>query len=174
MMNKLKEKEGSTVISVAVLFFAAMLLFAGAFEYVRIQIIAWNLHNSFENATRTVASENYNEIYAGFRENIAVGGEFEGGPEGGGDEESPEWVNLNDEGNVTGELQDLLGLEDSLKSDSYTLKDIETKAANYNQGTSGKYEVQGKMKVIIPIRLVGIIINPEVPIKVKIIWNEKY
>ncbi|SFR77744.1 hypothetical protein [Anaeromicropila populeti] len=171
--KKLKEKDGSTVIDVAILFFVGMLLFSAAFEYIRVQIIAYNIKESFENAVRTVAIENYNEIYAGLREGKEIGGQYEGGAEGGGDStEEPEWVAINDYGNVSDELAELLGREDLETGAECYIRDIETKVQDATD--SSEYKVTGNLVVIVPIHLIGIPAQAKVPIQVEYVYKKMY
>lgn len=179
--RKLKEKEGSSIILLIVVFFVGMVLLSVAYEYIRVQIIAGNIKDSFERAILTVASENYDEVYAGFREEKGTGGEYEGGPEDGGNAtELPEWISLNDDGDVEDELSDLLSLdqeENYLYSDKdkYRLSDIIVKAKNADSTPSGKYEIVGSIKITLPIYLCGAIeTNIEINRKVTTAYTAKY
>lgn len=173
--QKLNEKKGSTVIDVAVLFFVGMLLLSVGIEYLRVQLIAYNVKDSFENAVKTVAEENYNEVYSGFREGIEAGGQFQGGPEGANqDEDMPEWVNLNDKGDVTGELEQLLGISDLNKGKGYAIRDIEIKVRNADESEYHQYEVNGRMQIIIPIHIVGFSVNAKVPVSVRNVYEKMY
>lgn len=172
----LKQDEGSTVIDVAVWVLVILIIFSVVFEFIRVQIISYNLKDTFENAVKTVVSENYNEVYAGFRESIAIGGQYEGGPEGAsGDEEEPEWIDLNDYGDVEQEITELLCVESLETGDgSYSISSIKIKVQNASESESGKYEINGSMKVTVLIRIVGITVKASVPIRVKSVYNEMY
>ncbi|SES65335.1 hypothetical protein [[Clostridium] polysaccharolyticum] len=176
MRQILKKNDGSTVIDVAVWVLVMLIIFSVAFEYIRVQIICYNLKDTFENEIQTVLSENYDEVYAGFRESRAVGGQFEGGPEGAAeDNEEPEWIDLNDSGDVEQEIEDLLAM-DSLEdpNGSFEIRDIKVKVRNGSDTDTGKYEVNGSMKVLVPIKIVGITVKTSVPVKTKIVYNEMY
>lgn len=172
----LKQSEGSTVIDIGVWVLVILIIFSVVFEYIRVQLIAYNLKDTFENAVKTVVSENYNEVYAGFRESITVGGQYEGGPEGANnDEEEPEWVDLNDYGDVEQEVTELLCIESLETGDgSYSIQDVEIKVQNGDESESGKYEINGSMNVTVPIRIIDVTVEASIPIKVKSIYNEMY
>lgn len=179
--KKLKEQEGSGVIEAVVLFLFAMILLSVLFEYIRIQILANGVRDSFERAVLTVASENYNEVYAGFREVEYMGGIYEGGPEGGGYAgEIPEWLPLNDYGNVAEELQELLNLEieESLYinvKDNYTLDNIQVEIRNNSFESAGRYEIKGMIKMHIPIYFSGIkVMDTTIPVGIKTAYTPKY
>jgi hypothetical protein len=160
--KKLKEKRGAGEILYVAIFLAAMILFSIIFEYIRVQIYASNVRDSFERAILTVASENYNEVYAGFREIEVFGGEFEGGPAGGGDkEETPEWLPMNDQGNVYDELLELLALEanhsDNSLAGEYEITDIEVFIKDAYASGSGKYEAKGSLTLTLPVYFLGVV-----------------
>lgn len=172
----LKQNDGSTMIDVAVWVFAMLIIFSVVFEYIRVQIICYNLKDTFENEIQTVLSENYDEVYAGFRESMAIGGQFQGGPEGASDdEEEPEWIDLNDSGDVEQEIEELLAL-DSLEdpNGSFEIKDIKVRVRNGKDSDTGKYEASGSMKIVVPLTIIGVTVKASVPVKTKIIYNEMY
>jgi hypothetical protein len=178
----LKDKSGSGELMIVVLFMIGMIVFSVAFEYIRVQIYASNIRDSFERAIRAVASENYNEVYAPFRELESSGGEYVGGAAGGGNRnETPEWIPMNDIGDVHDELLELLTLEEQLENDKligdykYELSDIEVYVKNAAASASGKYEVQGYIKVKLPIYFLGVIEqNVTFQLKVKTAYTAKY
>lgn len=176
----LKQSEGSTVIDIGVWVLVILIIFSAVFEYIRVQILAYNLKESFENAVKTVASENYNEVYAGFREgfkeSIIIGGQFEGGPEGANnDEEEPEWYDINDYGDVEQELSELLAVDSLDTGDgTYSIKDIEIKINNACDSEYRRYEIIGNMEVVVPIRIVGVEIKATVPIRVNNVYDVMY
>lgn len=180
---KVNEKEGSGVIEAVVLFLFAMLLLSVIFEYIRVQILANGIRDNFERAVLTVASENYDEVYAGFREILYMGGIYEGGPEGGGDiDEEPEWVSINDHGNVEEELQELLKLELKEDTDTYAnikdnyyIENIEVEILNYSHEASGRYEIRGTIQLRLPMYFSGIkVMDISFPINIKTAYTPKY
>jgi len=171
----LKQENGSTVVDVAIWTFAILVIFSFVYEYLRVNVICFNLKDTFENAVKNVLSENYDEVYAGFRESTAIGGQFEGGPEGAADEESPEWINLVDYGDVEQEMENLLSVDSREKgTDLYSIKNIKIIVQNSNESRNHKYEVNGSMKIIVPIKLVGVTVDANVPVVVKFFYNEMY
>ncbi len=180
-IHKLKEKEGAGVIDAAVIFLFAMLLLSISYEYLRIQITANNIRDSFERAILTVGSENYNEVFSGFREYDYVGGEFEGGPYSRDNiDEMPEWEALNDYGNISAELAELLSLSDDdtiliSEKDNYELSDITVLVNNAEYAASGKYEIKGTITMTVPIYFSNIKITEMViPLKVMTAYTPKY
>ena len=179
MIKKLKDNTGAGEINAVVLFLILMIFFSILFEYVRIQIYASNIRDSFERAILTVASENYNEVYAGFREVEVFGGEYNGGPAGGGNkEEIPEWVPMNDTGNVTDELMDLLALDTvgngNTATGKYKITDITVYIKDSYSG-SGRYEAKGSMKLKLPVYFLGVVErNIELDLEVKTGYSAKY
>ena len=179
LFKKLKENTGAGEIKVAILFLAMMIIFSVIFEYVRVQIYASNVRDSFERAILTVASENYNEVYAGFREIEIYGGEYAGGPAGGDDSDAiPEWIPIYDRGNVADELMELLALDeiDSGRelTGEYDISDILILVKDSYSG-GGRYDVRGEMKLRLPVYFLGVIEQHiELNIVVKTGYTAKY
>lgn len=183
MKSKINEREGSGVIEAVVLFLFTMLLLSVIFEYIRVQILANGVRDNFERAVLTVASENYDEVYAGFREILYTGGIYEGGPEGGGNtDEVPEWVPINDYGNIEEELQELLLLEldeevgtYSNTKDNYFLDNLEVEVRNNSMQASGRYEVRGTIQLSVPVYFTGMkVMDITIPINIKTAYTPKY
>lgn len=177
----LKQKDGWSVIEIAVIFFIGMIFLSVSYEYFRVQITANNIKDAYERAILTVAMNNYNEVYAGFREEKPVGGEYEGGPAGGGNvDETPEWVPIHDYGNVTEALQELLSLEEGENSiysetEEYSLSDMNIQVRNAEDTERNKYEVIGNVKMKIPLYFGNIKVKDiEIPIKVRTAYTAKY
>lgn len=181
LKEKIREKKGSGLMEAVILFLVTMMFFSVAFEYLRIQMVANNIRDAYERAILTVASENYNEVYAGFREEDFIGGVYEGGSGGGGKlGELPEWISLNDYGSVGEELEELLVLKRddggyTSDKDKYTLRDIEVQVKEGGASTSGKYEVKGEITMEIPIYFASVkITQAEIPLKVKTAYTPKH
>lgn len=178
--EKLKEKEGGTVFPIVMLFLMGMLLFSIIFEFVRIKIVASGIKDAYENAVRTVAVENYNETYAGFREEVSVGGQYIGGPEGGGEEEIPEWESLHDLGDVEDELSTLLGLREEngiliSEESGYELSEFEVQVKDAQDSVLRKYEIKGNLKLKIPFAIGGIAASQvTIPVTIQTEYSEKY
>lgn len=178
---KWKETSGASFIDFVVVFLIFMIVVSVVFEYIRVQIVGNNLRDSFERAVLTVAAENHDEVYAGFREVEEVGGLYEGGSAGGGEkEEIPEWIPLNDLGDVEGELEELLYLEQegvAYKSnkDRYKIMDIQVDVRNRYESDRHKYEVRGTINIQIPVHFLGMkIVDAEIPIKIRTAYTGKY
>jgi hypothetical protein len=178
---KLKEKKGSGALQAVIIFLVCMIFLSVAYEYLRVQILANNIRDSFERAIRTVASENYNEVYAGFKEKIYEGGTYEGGPGDGGDKnEVPEWIPLNDNANVYAELAELLVMNEGDNSlisekDNYQLSDLSIQVRNADAASSGKYEIKGSMKATMPLHFGGVkVTDAVITIRVTTAYSMKY
>lgn len=179
--KKLKEKNGVGVIHAAIIFLISMLLLSISYEFIRIQIIANNIKTSYERAILTVGSENYNEVFSGFREYDYIGGEYQGGPYSRDNAEvMPEWEALNDYGNIGEELMELLFLIDKdnalvSEKDGYELSDIQVLVNNAVYASSGKYVIKGTIVMTMPIYLNKVkVTNIEIPLKVKTAYTPKY
>ncbi|BCN29536.1 hypothetical protein [Anaeromicropila herbilytica] len=184
ILHKILDKGGGTTVEIAVLFIIGIMLLSVAYEYLRIQITANNIRSSYERAILTVAIDNYNDVYAGVREMKELGGEYEGGP-GDGEEEgtTPEWVPLNDYGNVQEELKELLDLEEEgdkdisyySETDKYRLSNITVLVRNAENTESNKYEIKGTVDASIPIYFGNVhITDAKLPIKVTTAYTAKY
>lgn len=178
---KLKERRGSGAIQAVILFLVCMIFLSVVYEFLRVQIIANNIRDAFERAVRTVASENYNEIYTGFRIGSYQGGVFEGGPgDGGGMNEVPVWIPLNDNANVYAELAELLVMDEGddkliSEKDNYQLSDLIVQVRNADAASSGKYEIKGNIKATMPLYFGGVrVMDAIIPIKIATAYAAKY
>lgn len=180
LKGKLKEDEGATFFHMVVLFLVGMCLFNILFEFVRVKLIIENVNSAYVRAIRTVTTENYNEVYSGFREDVYIGGQYSGGPEGGGDEEYPEWESLHDTGDVEEELAELLKLNEdggTLKSEQggYTLTGFDVKVKDGNVSELGRYEVKGKLNLTVSFAIGGFAVGKvEIPIDVQTKYGENF
>lgn len=177
---KLKECRGGTFFHILIIFIVGMTFLAVIFEFARVKIVVRNVQSAFERSVRTVAAENYNEVFAGLREGIAKGGQFEGGPEGGGTEEKPEWIALHDIGDIEEELTELLGLEEEEselvnEESGYSLSGIVVSVYDANESELEHYEICGKLVVKVPFSVAGIAgAEVEIPVEVDTGYSEKY
>lgn len=181
LSHKWQETSGASFIDFVVVFLILMIVVSAVFEYIRIQIVGNNLRDSFERAVLTVSAENHDEVYAGFREVEEIGGLYEGGSAGGGEkEEIPEWIPLRDLGDVEGELEELLYLEQegaAYKSnkDRYKIMNIQVDVRNHYESDRQKYEVRGTIMIRIPIYFLEMkIVDAEIPIKIRTAYTGKY
>lgn len=177
---KLKETRGGTFFHILVIFLVGMIFLMVTFEFTRVKLVVQNVQSAFERSVRTVAAENYNEIFAGLREGMELGGQFEGGPAGGGTEEEPEWISLHDTGDIEEELIDLLVLKEQnhtlidVKS-HYTLSKITVKVLDGDKSKSGYYEIRGNLIVSVPFSIAGIAgAEVKIPIEVTTRYRKKY
>ena len=181
LSHKWQETSGASFIDFVVVFLILMIVVSAVFEYIRIQIVGNNLRDSFERAVLTVSAENHDEVYAGFREVEEIGGLYEGGSAGGGEkEEIPEWIPLRDLGDVEGELEELLYLEQegaAYKSnkDRYKIMNIQVDVRNHYESDRQKYEVRGTIMIQLPVHFLGMkIVDAEIPIKIRTAYTGKY
>ena len=177
LKGKLKEDEGATFFHMV--FLVGMCLFNILFEFVRVKLIIENVNSAYVRAIRTVTTENYNEVYSGFREDVYIGGQYSGGPEGGGDEEYPEWESLHDTGDVEEELAELLVLSASngtLKSENgYSLSGFDIEVKDGNASELGRYEVRGKLELSVSFAIGGFAVGKvEFPVKVQTKYGENF
>lgn len=174
----LKKKEGFGMLSCVIVMLVGMIFLSIFCEYIKVTIITSNLKDAYERAILTVASENYNEVYAGFREIKNLGGEYQGGPESGLDE-APEWVTLHDYGDVSEELMELLNLIDNdaflySNDDEYSISNFKIEVKDMLQ-TTRKYEVKGSAKISIPLYFANQkIYDIQMTIRVSTAYTPKY
>lgn len=174
----LKKKEGFGMLSCVIVMLVGMIFLSIFCEYIKVTIITSNLKDAYERAILTVASENYNEVYAGFREIKNIGGEYQGGPESGLDE-APEWVTLHDYGDVSEELMELLNLIDNdtflySNEDEYSISNFKIEVKDMLL-TTRKYEVKGNAKISIPLYFANQkIYDIQMTIRVSTAYTPKY
>lgn len=95
-----KDNKGlSTPLTVA-LVLALLLVLCAASEFFRLQIIAYGIRSSLQEAVLSVATTNYNEVYNGLREGYSGGYYMDGG----------RWEENLDYGDVYNQLDNLLGM----------------------------------------------------------------
>lgn len=180
LVSKLKEQEGSSPFQMITLFLVGMCLFSIVFEVTRVTILVRQVRSAYENAIRTVVTENYNEVFAGFREEEYIGGQYIGGSEGGGEEELPVWEELHDTGDVEEELVELLGLEDEGKmlkkqKAGYSLSGFHIEVKNGQDSELGRYEVNGKVCLNVSFAVGWIAVgHVEIPLRVQTKYGENF
>ena len=185
--RKLRENDGSAYMNLMWLMFAIMLMVAVYIEYNRINHILKTVDMAYERALTAVAVNNYDEIYENVREEEAYGGAFNGGNEGEYEEdEKPVFFDDSDYGDIEDELVSLLGL--TKLSDSDVISKISSGSVNEfslshfhaeirQDGTDidGKYRVDGKLKVRVPIYFMGKELTAlDLEVKSKAIWRTRW
>lgn len=185
--RKLKENDGSVYMSLMWLVFAIMLMMAVYLEYNRISHILKTVDLAYERALTAVAVNNYDEIYENVREEEAYGGAFTGGNEGEFEEnETPVYFDDNDYGDIEDELVSLLGLTKFSDSDyisklhtngrsEYFLSDFQAEIRQDGSDTDGKYRINGKLTVRVPIYFLGKeVTNLNLSVKSKATWRTRW
>lgn len=181
LKEKMKETDGATVFHSVVLFLVFLYIFAIGFEYLRVSLVVSNIKSAYERAVRTVTVENYNETYAGFREEVlGVGGQYIGGPEGGGEEAVPEWEELHDTGDIENELIELLDLQEDENAlvnveSGYTLSDFKVQVKDAVDSELHRYEVVGELNLSVAFGIGEILKSQvQIPIQIQTKYSEKY
>lgn len=185
--RKLRENDGSAYMNLMWLMFAIMLMVAVYIEYNRINHILKTVDMAYERALTAVAVNNYDEIYENVREEEAYGGAFNGGNEGEYEEdEKPVFFEDSDYGDIEDELVSLLGLTKLSDSDviskissgsvnEFSLSDFQAEIRQDGADTDGKYRVDGKLKVRVPIYFMGKeLIALDLEVKSKATWRTKW
>ena len=185
--RKLKENDGSAYMNLMWLIFVIMLLTAVYIEYNRINYILKTVDMAYERALTAVAVNNYDEIYENVREEEAYGGAFIGGNEGEYEEdEKPVFFDDSDYGDIEDELISLLGLTKIYDSDvisritsgninEFSLSEFHAEIRQDGADTDGKYRVDGKVKVRVPIYFMGKeIVALDLEVKSKATWRTRW
>ena len=97
----LKNKSGQGVPMILAVVLCCLILACVTFEYMRLMIVAQGVRDSVQSAIVDVATENWDEAYAGFREGYSGGYQLAGSS----------WSQNVTSGNVYARLQDVLGIE---------------------------------------------------------------
>ena len=169
------------------LMFAIMLMVAVYIEYNRINHILKTVDMAYERALTAVAVNNYDEIYENVREEEAYGGAFNGGNEGEYEEdEKPVFFDDSDYGDIEDELVSLLGLTKLSDSDviskissgsvnEFSLSDFHAEIRQDGTDIDGKYRVDGKLKVRVPIYFMGKELTAlDLEVKSKATWRTRW
>lgn len=96
-----RDKRGMSTPLTVSLVLALLLVLCVASEFFRLQVIAYGIRNSLQEAVISVATANYNELYSGLREGYSGGYYMDGG----------QWEENLDYGDVYSQLDNLLGTE---------------------------------------------------------------
>lgn len=157
---------GSVYFYGVFLIMGLLILLSVFFEYFRIYGTVSRVEKAYEKAMLSVAITNYDEIFTSMRESGQLGGVFEGGNETDiGSVELPEWVEMNDMGDVSQELASLLDIQeleeklhafDSTGNWLYSVDDISMsihQSPGYNEEL--KYEIEGEFHIEIPVYFIG-------------------
>ena len=185
--RKLRENDGSAYMNLMWLMFAIMLMVAVYIEYNRINHILKTVDMAYERALTAVAVNNYDEIYENVREEEAYGGAFNGGNEGEYEEdEKPVFFDDSDYGDIEDELVSLLGLTKLSDSDviskissgsvnEFSLSDFHAEIRQDGADIDGKYRVDGKLKVRVPIYFMGKELTAlDLEVKSKATWRTRW
>ena len=185
--RKLRENDGSAYMNLMWLMFAIMLMVAVYIEYNRINHILKTVDMAYERALTAVAVNNYDEIYENVREEEAYGGAFNGGNEGEYEEdEKPVFFDDSDYGDIEDELVSLLGLTKLSDRDviskissgsvnEFSLSDFHAEIRQDGTDIDGKYRVDGKLKVRVPIYFMGKELTAlDLEVKSKATWRTRW
>lgn len=101
LKSLLKSKSGSGTPLILAIVLVCIILSTAAFEYARLIIVAQGVRDSVQEAVIDVATENWDEAYAGLREGYSGGYALSG----------TRWYQNVTSGNVYERLKDVLGLK---------------------------------------------------------------
>ena len=96
-----KDRSGKGAPLILAVVLICIILSAVVFEYARLQLIAQGVRDAVQSAVVDVATQNWDEAYAGLREGYSGGYELA----------DAAWYQNVTSGNVYGRLKDVLGLE---------------------------------------------------------------
>lgn len=97
----LKDNSGQGVPMILAVVLCCLILACVTFEYMRLMIVAQGVRDSVQSAIVDVATENWDEAYAGLREGYSGGYQLSGSS----------WSQNVTSGNVYARLQNVLGVE---------------------------------------------------------------
>ncbi|MDD4496026.1 MAG: hypothetical protein PHV32_17080 [Eubacteriales bacterium] len=128
LIKILKDKSGSGTPLILAIVLVCIILSTTAFEYARLIIVAQGVRDSVQSAVIDVATENWDEAYAGLREGYSGGYALSGS----------RWYRNVTSGNIYGRLKEVLGLKYqsgkyikcSGESTEYTLSGLTISVAN--------------------------------------------
>ena len=158
--RKLRENDGSAYMNLMWLMFAIMLMVAVYIEYNRINHILKTVDMAYERALTAVAVNNYDEISVFFDD--------------------------SDYGDIEDELVSLLGLTKLSDSDviskissgsvnEFSLSDFHAEIRQDGADIDGKYRVDGKLKVRVPIYFMGKELTAlDLEVKSKATWRTRW
>ena len=149
----LKNKSGSGTPLILAVVLICLLLSTAVFEYMRLLVVAQGVRDSVQSAVVDVATENWDEAYAGLREGYAGGYRLSG----------TRWYRNVTSGNVYARLKQVLGLKyQGSKYVKYAGSAVEYKIsglyvsvsnaplAPYNPGGVSQLTVTGTITVEVP------------------------
>lgn len=96
-----KDRKGNTTPLTMALVLGLLLLLCAMAELMRLSIIVKGVRDAMQGAVIAVATENYDEVYHGLREGYSGGYWLYG----------EDWEENLDEGDIYGQLDELLGME---------------------------------------------------------------
>lgn len=94
-----RDRRGMSTPMTVSLILALLMVLCVVSEFFRLQVIAYGIRNSLQEAVISVATANYNELYSGLREGYSGGYYMDGG----------QWEENLDYGDVYSQLDNLLG-----------------------------------------------------------------
>lgn len=150
----LKDKSGSSTPLILCIVLACLILSTVLFEYARLIIVAHGVRDAVREAVIDVATENWDEAYAGLREGYSGGYRLSG----------TTWYSNVTTGNIYGRLKDVLGLKYENgkyvkyagEKTEYSLYDLSVSVANAPLAPSdpnsiSQLTVTGAMTVEVPL-----------------------
>lgn len=178
MINRIKkiakDNRGGTYIILMIIVLCIMMITSVCMEYLRIQFIAKGVREALQKGMASVATENYDALQYSIQDSYAGAYSSEGE------------LQIN-QGQVMQKLDELLALDESHTSFSngrveFQLSELEidVRQSKFNpskfgdQNVSGRYEMDGKLKIMIPYHI-GFKMNPvEIELKTSAGWGSKY
>ncbi|WP_034601054.1 hypothetical protein [Clostridiisalibacter paucivorans] len=149
MISRLKNKDGSAIITACVVVVCLLLLFTVISEYLRLQIIAKGVRDTVQSSVISLATQNYDEVYNGLREGYSGGYELD---------RNDRWKSKVDEGAVLSDISNVLGLRNGEK---YAGSQLEYRITNLDinilntplapSGNSKKFESEVWLNLQVPL-----------------------
>ncbi|MCX7748239.1 MAG: hypothetical protein N2645_15335 [Clostridia bacterium] len=104
ILKKLSEKHGNALPFACAIVICLLLFSSVIMEYIRLTVISNGVRNALQAAVISVCTENYGKTYNGLREGYSGGYYMT---------KNGEWQENFDLGDIYGEIDNLLGLDDS-------------------------------------------------------------
>ncbi|HCA28783.1 MAG TPA: hypothetical protein DEP23_03985 [Ruminococcaceae bacterium] len=101
MSEVMKDKSGTSTPLILCIVLACLILSTAIFEYARLMIVAQGVRDAVQEAVIDVATENWDDAYAGLREGYSGGYSLSGST----------WYTNVTTGNIYARLKDVLGLK---------------------------------------------------------------
>lgn len=149
MISRLKNKDGSTIITACVVVVCLLLLFTVISEYLRLQIIAKGVRDAVQSSVISLATQNYDDVYNGLREGYSGGYELDS---------NDRWKSKVDKGAVLSDISNVLGLRNGEK---YAGSQLEYRISNLDinilntplapSGNAKKFESEVWLNLQVPL-----------------------